>query len=78
MRNEKVVAYASHQLKDYGTRYLTHDLELAMIVFALKIWKHYLYRVHCDIYSNYKSLKYCSLERFEHEKRKVVRIGEGL
>ena len=58
MQHGKVVAYASRQLKDYETRYPTHDLELAAIVFALKIWRHYLYGVHCDIYTDHKTLKY--------------------
>ena len=43
MQNGKVIAYASRQLKDYERNYPTHDLELAAIVFALKIWRHYLY-----------------------------------
>ena len=54
----KVIAYASRQLKDYETRYPTHDLELAAVVFALKIWRHYLYGVKCNIYTDHKSLKY--------------------
>ncbi|XP_043710358.1 uncharacterized protein LOC122659293 [Telopea speciosissima] len=43
MQGDKVVAYASHQLKEYERNYPTHDLELAIVVFALKIWRHYLY-----------------------------------
>ena len=58
MQHGKVVAYASRQLKDYETRYPTHDLELAAVVFALKIWRHYLYGLHFDIYTDYKTLKY--------------------
>ena len=58
IQNEKVVAYASCQLKDYETRYPTIDLELAAIVFKVKIWRHYLYRVHYDIYIDHKTLKY--------------------
>ena len=58
MQNGKVVAYASRQLKDYETRYPTHDLELAAVVFALKMWRHYLYGVHCEIYTDHKTLKY--------------------
>ena len=54
MQNGKVVAYASLQLKNYPT----HDLELATVVFALKIWGHYLYRERCEIFTNHKSLKY--------------------
>ena len=58
MQNGKVIAYASRQLKDYETRYPTHDLELAAVVFALKIWRHYLYRVKCNIYTDHNSMKY--------------------
>ena len=58
MQHGKVVAYASRQLKDHETRYPTHDMELAAVVFALKIWRHYLYGVHCDIYTDHKTLKY--------------------
>ena len=58
MQDEKVVAYASRQLKPYEQNYPTHDLELAAVVFALKIWRHYLYGEKCIIYTYHKSLKY--------------------
>ncbi|KAA3484783.1 DNA/RNA polymerases superfamily protein [Gossypium australe] len=58
MQDCKVVAYASHQLKTHEGKYLTHDLELVAVVFALKIWRHYLYGERCIIYTDYKSLKY--------------------
>lgn len=58
MQHGKVTAYASRQQKDYETRYPTHDLDLGAIVFALKIWRHYLYGVHCDIYTDHKTLNY--------------------
>jgi hypothetical protein len=58
MQNGKVVAYASRQLKSYELNYLTHDLELAAVVFALKIWRHYLYGEKCEIFIDHKSLKY--------------------
>ncbi|KAI3788522.1 hypothetical protein L2E82_01291 [Cichorium intybus] len=58
MQRGKVIAYASRQLKDVETRYTTHDLELAAIVFALKIWRHYLYGTKCKIYTHHKSLQY--------------------
>nr|GFD00590.1 putative reverse transcriptase domain-containing protein [Tanacetum cinerariifolium] len=54
----KVIAYASRQLKPYEVNYPTHDLELAAFVFALKIWRHYLYGESCDIFTDHKSLKY--------------------
>ena len=53
-----MVAYASGQLKPHEKNYPTHDLELAVIVFALKIWRHYLYGEKCFIYTDHKSLKY--------------------
>ncbi|GKC98237.1 reverse transcriptase [Tanacetum coccineum] len=49
MQHGKVIAYASRQLKPYEVNYPTHDLELAAVVFALKIWRHYLYGESCDI-----------------------------
>jgi hypothetical protein len=58
MQHGKVVAYASRQLKNYEPNYPTHDLELAAVVFALKIWRHYLYGEKCEIYTDHKSLKY--------------------
>ncbi|XP_035837185.1 uncharacterized protein LOC118485060, partial [Helianthus annuus] len=58
MQHGKVIAYASRQLKPYEVNYPTHDLELAAVVFALKIWRHYLYGESCDIFTDHKSLKY--------------------
>ncbi|XP_019160765.1 PREDICTED: uncharacterized protein LOC109157321 [Ipomoea nil] len=58
MQNSKVIAYASRQLKTHDENYPTHDLELAAIVFALKIWRHNLYGAQCKIYTDHKSLKY--------------------
>ena len=58
MQNGRIIAYASRQSKDYEKNYPTHDLELAAVVFALKIWRHYLYGERCEIYTNHKSLKY--------------------
>ena len=63
MREGKVVAYASRQLKPREKNYPTHDLELAAIVFALKIWRHYLYGEKCFIYTDHKSLKYFPSQR---------------
>ncbi|KAD3069391.1 hypothetical protein E3N88_37271 [Mikania micrantha] len=58
MQRGKVIAYASRQLKTHEINYPIHDLELAAVVFALKIWRHYLYGVKCTIYTDHKSLKY--------------------
>ena len=58
MQEGKVIAYASRQLWKHEENYPTHDLELAAVVFALKIWRHYLYGEPCDIFTDQKSLKY--------------------
>ena len=58
MQHGKVIAYAFRQLKKHETNYPTHDLELVAMVFALKIWRHYLYRETCQIFTDHKSLKY--------------------
>ncbi|KAG8474188.1 hypothetical protein CXB51_034129 [Gossypium anomalum] len=58
MQEGKVVAYASRQLKPHERNYPTHDLELAAVVFTLKIWQHYLYGEKCRVYTDHKSLKY--------------------
>ncbi|KAG8491028.1 hypothetical protein CXB51_014149 [Gossypium anomalum] len=58
MQEGKAVAYASRHLKTHEENYLTHDLELVAVVFALKIWRHYLYGEKRIIYTDQKSLKY--------------------
>nr|GEV41699.1 putative reverse transcriptase domain-containing protein [Tanacetum cinerariifolium] len=58
MQNEKVIAYASRQLKIHEKNYTTHDLELGAVVFALKIWKHYLYGTKCTVFTDHKSLQH--------------------
>jgi hypothetical protein len=58
MQGGRVIAYASRQLKKHEMNYPTHDLELAAVVFALKIWRHYLYGEVCRIFTDHKSLKY--------------------
>ncbi|KAA3470813.1 reverse transcriptase [Gossypium australe] len=63
MQEGKVVAYASRQLRPHEMNYTTHDLELATVVFALKIWRHYLYGEKSVIYTDYKSLKYLLTEK---------------
>ena len=55
MQSDRVIAYASRQLKEYEKRYPTHDLELAAVVFALKIWRHYLYGEKCEIYTDHRA-----------------------
>ena len=58
MQRDKVINYASRQLKVHKKNYPTHDLELGAMVFALKIWRHYLYGVHVDVFTDHKSLQY--------------------
>ena len=58
MQDRKVVAYASRQLRPHEQNYPTHNLEFAAVVHALKIWRHYLIRNKCEIYTDHKSLKY--------------------
>jgi hypothetical protein len=58
MQEGHVIAYASCQLRKHGQNYHTHDLELAAVVHALKIWRHYLLGHRCQIYTDHKSLKY--------------------
>jgi hypothetical protein len=58
MQDGQVVSFAPHQLSKHEENYPTHDLELAAIVHALKIWRHYLIGRRCEIYYNHKSLKY--------------------
>ncbi|GKE10605.1 putative reverse transcriptase domain-containing protein [Tanacetum coccineum] len=56
MQNEKVIAYASRHLKIHEKNYTTHDLELGAVVFALKLWRHYLDGTKCTVYTDHKSL----------------------
>jgi hypothetical protein len=58
MQDGHVVAYASRQLRKHEVNYPTHDLELAAVVHALKIWRHYLMGKRCELYTDHKSLKY--------------------
>jgi hypothetical protein len=58
MQEGRVIAYASRALRPHEINYPTHDLELAAVVHALKMWRHYLMGNHCNIYTDHKSLKY--------------------
>jgi hypothetical protein len=58
MQDGHVVAYASWQLRKHKVHYSTHDLELVAIVHALKIWRYYLMRKRCELYTDHESLKY--------------------
>nr|GFA84379.1 putative reverse transcriptase domain-containing protein [Tanacetum cinerariifolium] len=58
MQREKVIAYVSRQLKIHEKNFTTHDLELEAVVFALKMWRHYLYDTKYVVFTNHKSLKH--------------------
>ncbi|GKB23300.1 putative reverse transcriptase domain-containing protein, partial [Tanacetum coccineum] len=58
MQREKVIAYASRQLRKNEENYMTHDLELGAVVFALRLWRHYSYGTKCTVYTDHKSLQY--------------------
>jgi hypothetical protein len=58
MQEGHVIAYASRQLRKHELNYPTHDLELAVVVHALKIWRHYIMGTKCQVYTDHKSLKY--------------------
>ncbi|GKE17432.1 putative reverse transcriptase domain-containing protein [Tanacetum coccineum] len=58
MQREKVISYASRQLKIHEKNYTTHDLELGAVVFAQKIWRHYLYGTKCTVFIDHKSLQH--------------------
>ena len=63
MQQVKVIANASRQIKVHEKNYPTHDLELAAVVFALKIWRYYLYGVYVDVFPNHKSFNMRSPRR---------------
>ena len=63
MQSGRVVAYGSRQLKNHEQSYPTHDMELAAIVFALKVWYHYLYSEQFEVFLDHKSLKYMFTQR---------------
>ncbi|KAL0401650.1 UNVERIFIED_CONTAM: hypothetical protein Slati_4194900 [Sesamum latifolium] len=63
MQHGNVIAYASRQLRPHEMNYQTHDLELAAIVHALKIWRHYLYGETFHIFTDHKSLKYIPTQK---------------
>ncbi|GJU32238.1 putative reverse transcriptase domain-containing protein [Tanacetum coccineum] len=70
MQREKVIAYASRQLKPNEENYTTHDLELGAVVFALKIWRHYMYGTKCTVFTDHKNYD-CEI-RYHPGKANVV------
>ena len=78
MQDGRVIAYASRQLKKHKLNYPTHDLELAAVVHALKIWRHYLLGNKVHIYMDHKSQIYFHSIRVEHEATEMVGVNQGL
>ena len=75
MQHENVIAYASRQLKKHEQNYPTHDLELAAVVFALRIWRNYLYGISCKIFTDHKSLQYLfTLKELNMRQRRWVEL----
>ncbi|GKB88758.1 putative reverse transcriptase domain-containing protein [Tanacetum coccineum] len=74
MQRGKVIAYASRQLKIHEKNYTTHDLELGAVVFALKIWRHYLYGTKSVIYTDHKSLQHI----FSQKECRVEIVNDAL
>jgi len=58
MQGDKVIAYASWQLKPHEKNYQTYDLKLERVVFSLKNWRHDLHGVHCEVFTDHQNLKY--------------------
>ncbi|KAH0723877.1 hypothetical protein KY290_005311 [Solanum tuberosum] len=75
MQRGKFIAYASKKLKVHEKTYPTHGLELAVIVFSLKIWIHYLYGVHVDVFTDHKSLQLSmgSVSHVEEERKELAK-----
>jgi hypothetical protein len=78
MQDGHVVAYASRQLRKHKEHYLTHNLELAAVVHALKLWRHYLIGKRCEVYLDNKSLKYILATGSQFEAVKMVRVNKRL
>ena len=66
-QDSKVVAYGSRQLKEHEKNYAPRDLDLVAVVFALKIWRHYLYGEKFEVHFDHWSLQYLLPERDEYE-----------
>ena len=75
MQNDRVIAYISRQLRKHEINYPTHDLEMAAVIFVLKIWRHYLYGRKCEIYIDHKSLQYIQQQKeLNHRQRRWVEL----
>ncbi|GJZ22684.1 putative reverse transcriptase domain-containing protein [Tanacetum coccineum] len=78
MQRDKVIAYASRQLKIHEKNYTTHDLELGAVVFALKIWRHYLYGTKCTMFTDHKSLQHILNQKELNMRQHLMTIGLDL
>jgi len=78
MQDNRVIAYASRALRNHEKNYPTHDLELAAVVHALKLWRHHLMETHCNIYNDHKSLKYIFTQADLNMRQTLARIDKGL
>nr|GEZ18407.1 putative reverse transcriptase domain-containing protein [Tanacetum cinerariifolium] len=77
-KNEKVIAYTSRQLKIYEKNYMTRDLELGAVVFALKIWRHYMYATKCIVFTDHKSLQHILDQKELNMMQRLMTIGLDL
>ena len=75
MQHGRVMAYASRKLKPYERNYPTHDLDLATVIFALKIWRHFLFGETCEIFTDHKNLKYLfSQKELNMKQRRWIKL----
>jgi hypothetical protein len=75
MQHGRVIAYASRQLKSHELNYPVHDLELVVVVFDLRVWRHYLYGSQVQIFTDHKSLKYLmSRKKLNMRQRRWVEL----
>ena len=77
MQHRRVITYASRQLKIHERDYPTHDLELAAVIFALKIWRHYFYGVSCEIFTDHIEVHFHT-KRTEYEAEEMARTNKRL
>ena len=79
MQHNNVIAYASRKLRPHEVSYPVHDLELAAVVFVLKIWRHYLYGETFQIFIDHKSLKYLMTQKkLNMRQRRWIELLKGL
>jgi hypothetical protein len=69
-----VIAYGSRKLRPHGLNYPTHDLELAVVVHALKSWRHFLYGSKCELFTDHKSLKYFFTQKDLNRQRRWLEL----